>query len=217
LGGAGVGLLGRIYQSVGQVQADPMNPQQWWAAGRTASPAFLSNTLRIFDTIDRGTVLDQNRQPVGDPLGIEGAVATSLGFTPMSVSKERQFKTQEYRATKRMSDEYEMTTRNVADLLRRFQETGDPELLLSANEMYNKYLTSVNGLQDRGAMVGSIANQLSQSRGKVTEPASLKMSETRQNLETAFPSVTPRYQSGLSSLQDQLDVAQLLGQDDVLL
>src|SRR5690606_21003578 len=130
LGGAGVGLLGRIYQSVGQVQADPMNPQQWWAAGRTASPAFLSNTLRIFDTIDRGTVLDQNRQPVGDPLGIEGAVATSLGFTPMSVSKERQFKTQEYRATKRMSDEYEMTTRNVADLLRRFQETGDPELLL---------------------------------------------------------------------------------------
>src|SRR5690606_37830895 len=167
--------------------------------------------------IDRGTVLDQNRQPVGDPLGIEGAVATSLGFTPMSVSKERQFKTQEYRATKRMSDEYEMTTRNVADLLRRFQETGDPELLLSANEMYNKYLTSVNGLQDRGAMVGSIANQLAQSRGKVTEPASLKMSETRQNLETAFPSVTPRYQSGLSSLQDQLDVAQLLGQDDVLL
>src|SRR5690606_4424473 len=167
LGGAGVGLLGRIYQSVGQVQADPMNPQQWWAAGRTASPAFLSNTLRIFDTIDRGTVLDQNRQPVGDPLGIEGAVATSLGFTPMSVSKERQFKTQEYRATKRMSDEYEMTTRNVADLLRRFQETGDPELLLSANEMYNKYLTSVNGLQDRGAMVGSIANQLAQSRGKV--------------------------------------------------
>ena len=166
--------------------------------------------------ISRGTALDRQTQPASGPLDTGNSLAAFVGLTPIEVAKQRQFKSQDYKATKRMSDDYERTNRQIANLLQEFEESGNPELLLRANGLFSNFLDSTGGLQDRDAMVESITTQLEEARGKTMQPATLKGSAARQSLELAFPSVVSQQPSRLSSAFDELKVAQLLGQDDVL-
>jgi hypothetical protein len=215
--GPGAGILGRVKGAGEQITSDPFNPQQWWSAMRTASPAFLSQALRAFDVLSSGTVIDKNQQPTGDALGVVGSAAALAGFTPTEVSKQRAFNSEVYKSTKRSSDNYETKTRNISKLLHEFNTTGDENALLKANELFSGYLDSVGGLQDRGNMVNSIAKQLEEFEGKVTKPATLKDLPARQRLERAFPSVKSQHPTDVSSLLKNLEVALSLGQDDVLL
>lgn len=210
--GAGFGLLGRGYDAF-----DAARKGSFEQAFRSASPAFLANTLRGFDTLDRGSPLDRNLQPVGDPVGLGGGVSAMLGFSPMETTKARQIKSVEYRQNQRRADEYQRATRAVAEELRLFQSTGDVKHQLRANELLNQYLVAQNGLQDRDSMVNSIAEQLQQSRGYSMDRASLKEQADRASLKEAFPSVKFQPRTRVSDLLTQLEAAQSLGQDDVLL
>jgi len=214
--GAGPAMLGRVATGAKEIGSDPFNPQAWFSAARTASPAFLTNTLRSYDVIAKGTSLDKNMQPASGPLDFGNSMAAFIGLTPIEVSKERAFKSQDYKNTKKMSDDYERTNRQIANLLQEFEQSGNPELLLRANNLFSNFLDSTGGLQDRDAMVDSITTQLEEARGKTMQPATLKGSAARQSLELAFPSVVSQQPSRLSSAFDELKVAQLLGQDDVL-
>lgn len=217
LGGPFIGLLGRVLDAGKEIKADPFNPQQWWSATRTVAPQFLSQALRAFDVLSSGTVIDKNQQPTGDALGVVGSAAALAGFTPTEVSKQRSFNSEVYKSTKRSSENYETKTRNISKLLHEFNSTGNEDALLKANELFSSYLDSVGGLQDRGSMVNSIAKQLEEFEGKVTQPASLKDLPARQRLERAFPSVKSQHPTDVSSLLKNLEVALSLGQDDVLL
>lgn len=217
LAGPAAGLFGRVVEGLGDIRADPFNPQQWWAATRAAAPQFLSQFLRVADVLSSGTTLDKNQQPVGDPLGTVGSAATLAGFTPTEVSKQRSFNSEVYKANKRSSEDYETKVRNISKLLNEFNTTGNQDSLLRANEQFSAYLNSVGGLQDRLSMVNSITRQLEEFEGKVTQPPSLKTAKTRRSLETAFPSVKSQNPTDVSSLLKSLDVALSLGQDDLLL
>jgi len=215
-GGAGVGMLGRVAQGVGEVKADPFNPQQWWQATRTAAPAALSNMIKAFELMNAGTVLDTKGQPVTEPLDAVGSASVLAGFTPMQVSKQRAFNSEVYKASKKSAEEYQLAVRNTAKSLDKFYREGDPEALAQANATLSKYL-SENPDQNRDALTQSVTEQLLETQGKVTKPASLKDSARRQQIESAFPSVKPRYPSELSTLFQELEVSQLLGQDDLLM
>lgn len=215
-GGAGIGMLGRVGQAFGQVTEDPFNPQQWWKATRSAAPAFLSNFLRVAEVTGAGTVLDTNQQPVSDPLGVAGSASALLGFTPQEVSKQRQVNSLIYKSTKKMGEEYDHSVKNIAQELNRFQATGEPDALLHANQMMQKYLESVGGMQDRGAMIQSITDQLGEFQGRVTKPATLKESASRRRIESAFPSIKPRYAGQLESALSEIEVLMLMGQADLL-
>jgi len=215
-GGPAAGMIGRVVDGIGEIKADPFNPQQWWSATRSAAPAFLSQALRVFDVLSKGTVVDKNQQPVSDPLGISGSVATLAGFTPTQVSKQRQFNSEIYKSNKKSADEYQRVVRNISKHLDDFYTGGDEEALLKANQMFSDYLSSVSGLQDRSEFVQAITDQLEEFEGRVTKPASLKGSAERQRLEKTFPSVKSRVPAKTSSLLKSLEVALSLGQDDLL-
>jgi hypothetical protein len=203
------GILGNVTEALGQLSADPSNPQQWFAAMRTAAPQFLTQFLRVADVMSAGSVIDKNQQPVGDPLGVVGSAAVLAGFTPTQISKQRQFNSEIYKASKRDSEAYELRVRNIAGQL----HSGTDEL---AVRQFNEYLESVGGLQDRASMVESIADQLEEFEGRITRPASLKGSAGRQRLESAFPSVKSHVPTKQSSLLKSLEVALSLGQDDLV-
>lgn len=215
-GGAGVGMLGRVGQAFGQMTSDPFNPQQWWKATRSAAPAFLSNFLRVADVMGAGTVLDRNQQPVSDPLGVAGSTSAALGFTPTQVSKQREVNSHIYKSSKKSAEQYQERTRNIAQEISRFQQTGDPEALLHANNLFSGYLDSVGQLQDRNAMVQSISDQLTEFSGRVTQPPTLKEAASRRRIEGAYPSVKSRYPSNVSSLLQEIEVMMLMGQGDLL-
>lgn len=214
-GGAGVGIAGRVVQAAHDIKVDPFNPQQWFSATRAAAPAFLSNSIKAYDVLNQGATLNTKGQPVGEPLGIAGSVSQLLGFSPEQTSKERDFQTQVYDQTKLHGEEYQRNVVNASRYLADYERTGNPEDLQKANETFSKYVSSTGNLQDRDAMVDSIAKEVMAAQGKVTSPASLKESVSRQSLETSFPSVTSHYPSQVSSELESLKVSQLLGQDDV--
>jgi hypothetical protein len=214
--GPGWGLAARIGSSVATVASDPLDPLAWDRAGRNAAPSFLANALRMYDVIGRGTVLDRDRQVTSDPLNMSESAAVAIGFTPMKVSKERDFKSLEYRRTKKQSESYQTASKDIAELLRQAKATGDPAYELRAKEQFREYLKSVGNTQDRSTFVNSITEQLFQSTGNYKQAATLKTSALRQELEASFPSIKPRYVSELDSSLESLEVAKSLGQDDVL-
>lgn len=216
LGGAGAGILGRVAQAAHDVKVDPFNPQQWFSAIRTGAPAFIANSIKAYDALNTGSTLSSKGEPVGEPLGVAGSASALMGFAPMQTSKERDFQTQVYDQTKLHAEDYQRNVVNVSRLLAEYERTGDQQTLMRANDLFSRYIDSVSGLQDRDEMVNSISDQVRAMQGKVTSPASLKESSTRQGLETAFPSVTSHYPSQVSSELGRLTTASLLGQDDVL-
>lgn len=215
LGGSGAGILGRVAMAAHDVKVDPFNPQQWWSALRTASPAFIANSIKAYDMLNSGATLSSKGEPVGEPLGVAGSAAALMGFAPEQVSKERDFQTQVYDQTKLHAEDYQRNVVNISRLLSDFERTGKQESLNSAMDQFSRYVDSTGQLQDRDEMIDSITDQVRAMQGKVTVPASLKESQTRQGLETAFPSVTSHYPSKVDAAVDGLKVSQLLGQDDV--
>lgn len=215
LGGSGAGILGRVAMAAHDVKVDPFNPQQWWSALRTASPAFIANSIKAYDMLNSGSTLSSKGEPVGEPLGVAGSASALMGFAPEQVSKERDFQTQVYDQTKLHAEDYQRNVVNISRLLSDFERTGNQESLNSAMDQFSHYVDSTGQLQDRDEMIDSITDQVRAMQGKVTVPASLKESQTRQGLETAFPSVTSHYPSKVDAAVDGLKVSQLLGQDDV--
>jgi len=215
-GGAGVGMLARVGQAVGKVATDPFNPQAWWSAARSGSPAFLGNAIKTYELLNSGASLDANQQPIGDPLGVGSSISALAGFNPMETSKQRDLNNQIYKSTKKSADDYQRTVLNISQLYSAYQLTGNEEMRVKAEEMMTTYVDSVGGLQDRDAMISSISAQVQQNSGKVTKPASLKESATRARQEAAFPSIKRPASNQLDALLDELGVAQALGQDDVL-
>lgn len=215
-GGAGVGMLARVGQAVGKVATDPFNPQAWWSATRSGSPAFLGNAIKTYELLNSGASLDANQQPIGDPLDVGSSISALAGFNPMETSKQRDLNNQIYKSTKKSADDYQRTVLNISQLYSAYQLTGNEEMRVKAEEMMTSYVDSVGGLQDRDAMISSISAQVQQNSGKVTKPASLKESATRARQEAAFPSIKRPASNQLDALLDELGVAQALGQDDVL-
>lgn len=216
LGGPAVGMAGRVATAVGKVTEDPFNPQAWWDATRSASPSFLTHAIRVYDLLNRSSTLDKNQQPITDPLSAAGSAAAVAGFTPMETAKQRELNTRIYRETKKSAADYERNVLRISQLLFSAEQTGDQSMIDRAKDMMAKYVDSVGQVQDRDAMVHSITDQLQQMQGKVTPAASLKDSETRQKLERAFPSVVSRSKSAVDTAFLETEVAQWLGQDDVL-
>lgn len=215
-GGPAVGMAGRVATAVGKVTEDPFNPQAWWDALRSGAPSFLTHAIRGYDMLNSGASLDKNQQPIGDPLTAKDSISTVLGFTPQEVSKQRDLSSRIYKETKKSTDDYERNVLRISQLINSAQQTGDQTMIQRAQDSMDSYIASVGGLQDRDAMVSSITDQLEQDRGRVTPKASLKESATRQRLEKSFPSLKPHYSSSVDTALDELEVAQLLGLDDVM-
>lgn len=215
--GPAAGLAGRVVTGVGKVTEDPFNPQAWWDATRSAAPSFLSHAIRVYDLLNRSSTLDKNQQPVTDPLSASGSIATVAGFTPMETAKQREFNTRDYRDKKKGAEDYERNVLRISQLLFSAEQSGDRQLIERAREMMGNYVDSTGGLQDRDSMVNSIVDQLQQTREKVTPAASIKGSAARQRLEDAFPSIKVQTLSAVDTALLSIEVAQLLGQDDVSL
>lgn len=216
LGGAGVGMLGRVAQAAGEVLDDPFNPHQRLTAMRTLSPSFLTQATKVYDLLNRGTVLDSKQQPITDSVGITGSAAILGGFNPMEVTKQRAFNNADYKAKKKASEEYQRHSLNIARSLHSFNTQGNPDDLLAAQTMFADYLDSVAGLQDRQEFIDSISAQLREIEAPVVKPPTLKGAPARRELEAAYPTVERPSSDELSSLLRSLGVAQSLGQEDLL-
>lgn len=213
LAGPAYGMVTKLATGAYQVATDPFNYKE---AFRTAAPTSLSSIIKMFDILETGTVKNKKGQPLTDPLSGLESIAGSIGLQPTSVNKARQLESQEYRTKKELGENYQKNTGQIAKLLEEYKASGNPQVLLKANELFNNYLTSVGNMQDRDAMVDSIATEQAKLQGRITDPASLKSSQSLAELRAGYPSITPHYQSGVASLLDQLGVAQSLGQGDVL-
>lgn len=216
VGGAGMGMATSIGKAAKAIVADPWNPQQWTSAMSQGSPSFLQQMIRMYDIVQDGTTQNASGQPISNPLDTLGSAATVMGFTPVEVTKQRTLNNHDFKNRQRMYDDYQMNVNNISKLIHDFQTTGDSDSLLQANTLFNRYVRSTGGLQDRDSMVESITTQLEQHRGPVTRTTPLKGLKDRQSLESAYPSLESRYSSAVSTAFDELEVARSLGQADVL-
>jgi hypothetical protein len=225
VGGAAIGAAGRVIEGVRagarEITEDPFDPVQWFQALdkglRAGAPTFLSQAQRAFDVVGKSTVMDTKGQPLTDPLDTAESVAAMAGLNPMTVSKQRAANTAIYKSQKKAADSYERATLNVAKLLHLFEQTGNPEWMEKAQTVFDRYVADTEGTQDRGSFVSSIATQLQNFREPTQEAPSLKQMASRRQIHEAYPSAIDRPPSRVSSLLGELEVAQSLGQDDLLL
>ena len=203
-------------QAFGLMARDGFNEQTVSEAARLASPAFLKNALRSFDMLSRGTALDRAGKPVTEPLSATGQLSSALGFTPMEVQKQRTLELAKDKVTKKLNDARSNNARRIAQLLESYQQSGNPDYLLEAQAMQTQYLEEVD-TEDVQSFVKSVGTQLGEVRRPSTRRGSVREAREFASLETAFPSATNPYPNPLDAVLDELEAAQLLGQDAVVL
>ena len=210
------GVAEKLVQGVDAITANPWDGDSWMKATRTIAPQAINYWLKLADATMKGSYYDRGEAPVVEGLNGSSSVALALGFTPSEVANVRQVQKLRRNINDKLSTEYRTAVDAVAKALLAYQQKQSNENLLEANERFQKFLEKMAGTQDRDVMVKSITERLEELKHPTYLPPTLKESQPFREVLTSYPETKYPFREQLPQLFGELQVAQQLGQDDIL-
>ena len=210
------GLVQKGMDAVGIAASDPTNPDEWMRAARVASPQAFNYWLRMHDLLARGTYLDRKMQPITPDATGQDMLAAVTGFNPLSVTKERAVQLAIQKNKDLVTSDYQNASRIIGGLMYDYRQSGDEKSLQRAQMLTEDFMRKYP-TQDASSLVDSITEQLQQNQTPyMRDPTSKEVPGFEQAM-SVYPEVKPRFASHSASAADGLEVAGLLGQEQVLL
>lgn len=207
------GLVGKAYDA-GDILA--RNPNEWMRAARVLAPQALNYWMRLHDLMAKDSYLDRRMQPITEGASGKDLLATAMGFNTLSVGKARAVQTAVRKNREAVANDYRDESRIIGQLLHDFETKGDQRSLQEARTRSEAFLAKYP-TQNPSSFVDSIVGQIQQFQAPYTqEPTAKEVSGFRKAYE-AYPEVKPRFASHLDAAFESLKVAQLLGQEQVLM
>jgi hypothetical protein len=208
-------LLQRTGETVGQVKS-AFETGNWEGAARQVPFKAWNHLVKIYDAITASDYKTQQGMPLVQNLDGSSSMAVALGFTPRQVTIQRDMQTQVRKGELLRSDELLKANTEIARLLVSAKQSGDPEAIASAQETFEEYVNSTANTANRESMVSSISQIMQRMTRPVTRAPSATGQQGFQEAEETYPEAEVHYADRLPAVFDELEIAQLLDQPDVL-
>jgi hypothetical protein len=215
LAGPAGSLLQRTGETVGQVKS-AFETGNWEGAARQVPFKAWNHLVKIYDAITASDYKTQQGMPLVQNLDGSSSMAVALGFTPRQVTIQRDMQTQVRKGELLRSDELLKANTEIARLLVSAKQSGDPEAIASAQETFEEYVNSTANTANRESMVSSISQIMQRMTRPVTRAPSATGQQGFQEAEETYPEAEVHYADRLPAVFDELEIAQLLDQPDVL-
>jgi hypothetical protein len=212
-----IGPLGGIIQNTlnagDQLKNDPLDWANWQLALRQSGPQTMKHMFKTYDAMFAGDFLDRSGKPINtDPLGAAGQIATLAGFTPRSISMQREASFLANNRIKSMEDKDSYIVDSIGRDLAEFQKSQNPAKLQRARKAFVDHIDDQEGRQNVSSFIDSIQKSVARQDHPILRNLNFKQVAEVEKVLAAYPSAEFQPQGSVDAMLGGIQVSLMLGQ-----